>query len=57
MKKRISAVLAITAIITFGIFTYYGTLTETNKETDSILIDKDGAVVEPLSDKNDNMGH
>ena len=57
MKKRISIVLTMIAIITFGVFTYYGSLTEANKETDSIVIDKDGGVVEPLSGNNDNMGH
>ena len=57
MKKRISIVLTTIAIITFGFFTYYGSLTEANKETDSIVIDKDGEVVELLSGNNDNMGH
>ncbi|WP_438310659.1 hypothetical protein [Sporosarcina sp. FA9] len=57
MKKRISIVLTTVAIITFGVFTYYGSLTEANKETDSIVIDKDGEVVESLSGNNDNMGH
>ena len=57
MKKRISIVLTTVAIITFGVFTYYGSLTKANNETDSIIIDKDGAVVEPLSGNNDNMGH
>ena len=57
MKKRISIVLTTIAIITFGVFTYYESLTEANKETDSIVIDKDGEVVEPLSGNNDNMGH
>ena len=57
MKKRISIVLTTIAIITFGVFTYYGSLTEANKETDSIVIDKDGEVVEPLSGNNGNMGH
>ncbi|MBO1910370.1 hypothetical protein J4G37_36995 [Microvirga sp. 3-52] len=54
MKKRISIVLATIAISTFGVFTYYASVTEANKETDSIVIDKDGEVVEPLSG---NMGH
>lgn len=57
MKKRISIGLTAIAIITFGFFTYYGSLTEANKETDSIVIDKDGKVVEPLSGNNDNIGH
>lgn len=57
MKKRISIGLTTIAIITFGVFTYYGSLTEANKETDSSVIDKDGEVVDPLSENNDNMGH
>lgn len=57
LKKRISIVLTMIAIITFGVFIYYGSLTEANKETDSIVIDKDGEVVEPLSGNNDNIGH
>jgi len=57
MKKRISIVLTLIAIITFGVFTYYGSSTGANKETDSMVIDKDGEVVEPLSGHNENMGH
>ncbi|WP_413367281.1 hypothetical protein [Lysinibacillus sp. 3P01SB] len=57
MKKRISIGLTTIAIITFGVFIYYGSLTEANKETDSIVTDKDGEVVEPLSGNNDNLGH
>lgn len=57
MKKRICIGLTTIAIITFGVFTYYGSLTEANKETDSIVIDKDGEVVEPLSGNIDNRGH
>lgn len=57
MKKRISIVLTTIAII-FGVFIYYGSLTKANNETDStIIIDKDGEVVEPLSGDNDNRGH
>lgn len=57
MKKRISMVLTTIALITFGVFVYYGSLTEANKENDSIVTDKDGEVVEPLSGNNDNIGH
>lgn len=57
MKKRISMVLTAIALITFGVFTYYGSLTEAKKENDSIVTDKDGEVVEPLSGNNDNIGH
>ncbi|MGN7117173.1 hypothetical protein [Lysinibacillus odysseyi] len=57
MKKRISIGLTTIAIITFGVFVYYGSLTEANKETDSIVTDKDGEIVEPLRGNNDNLGH
>lgn len=57
MKKGNSIVLTTVAIIAFGVFTYYGSLTVDNKETDSIVIDKDGEVVEPLRGNKDNMGH
>jgi len=57
MKKRISIVLTTMAIITFGILTYYMSSTEANKESDSIIIDKNGEVVEPLNEDNGNMGH
>lgn len=57
MKKRISIVLTMIAIATFGVFIYYGSLTEANKETDSIVINKDGEIIEPLSGNNDNIGH
>ncbi len=57
MKKRISIVLATIAISTFGVFTYNASVTEANKETESIVIDKNGEVVELLSGNNDNMGH
>lgn len=57
MKKRISIGLTTIAIITFGVFIYYGSLTEGNKGTDSIVTDKDGEVVEPISGNNDNLGH
>ena len=57
MKKRISIGLTTIALITFGVCTYYGSLSEANKETDSIVTDKDGEVVEPLSRNNDNIGH
>lgn len=57
MKKIISIGLTTIAIITFGIFTYYGSLTEANKEMESMIMDKDGEIVEPLSGSNDNMGH
>lgn len=57
MKKRISIVLTTMAIITFGVFTYYTSSTEANKESDSIVIDKNGEVVEPLNEDNGNLGH
>jgi len=57
MKKRISIVLTTVAIITFGVFIYYTSSTESNKERDSIVIDKNGEVVEPLNEDNGNLGH
>lgn len=57
MKKRISIVLTTMAIITFGVFIYYTSSTEANKESDSIVIDKNGEVVEPLKEDNGNLGH
>ena len=57
MKKRIAIILTTIAIITFGIFMYAGYLTEANKQTDSMMINKNGEVIEPLSDANDEMGH
>jgi len=56
MKKRSTIVLITVTIITFGVFTYYSSPTEANKETDSIVIDKDGEVV-PLNKDNGNLGH
>lgn len=57
MKKRIAITLTTIAIITFGIFMYAGYLTDANKQTDSMMINKNGEVIEPLSDANDEMGH
>ena len=57
MKKRISIVLTTMAIITFGVFTYYTSSTGANKESDSIVVDKNGEVVEPLNEDNGNLGH
>lgn len=57
MKKRSTIVLITTTIIVFGVFTYYSSPTEANKETDSIVTDKNGEVVEPLNEDNGNMGH
>jgi len=57
MRKKISVVLTTIAIITFGFFIYYVSSTEANKESDSIVIDKDGEVVEPLNEDNGNLGH
>ncbi len=57
MKKRISIIFTAIAVIILGGFTYYGSLTETNQETDSIVTDKDGEIVEPLSGNKDSIGH
>lgn len=56
-EKKVSVVLTTIAIITFGFFIYYVSSTEANKESDSIVIDKDGEVVEPLNEDNGNLGH
>ncbi|MCC2252099.1 hypothetical protein JUJ52_19400 [Virgibacillus sp. AGTR] len=57
MKKRSTIVLITISIIIFGVFTYYSFSTKANKETDSIVTDKNGEVVEPLNEDNGNMGH
>lgn len=57
MKKIISIVLTLIAIVTLGVFTYYTSSTEANKESDSIVTDKNGEVVEPLNEDNGNLGH
>jgi len=57
MKKRISIVLTTMGIITFCVLTYYTSSTEANKESDSIVTDKNGEVVEPLNEDNGNLGH
>lgn len=56
MKKRISLILT-TAIVIIGVLTYVSSFTEANKKTESIVIDKDGKIVEPLNGDNDNIGH
>ncbi|GIO23780.1 hypothetical protein [Oceanobacillus sp. J11TS1] len=57
MKKKSIIVLITIAIIGFGIFTYYSYPTDADKGTDSIVTDKNGEVVEPLDEDNNNMGH
>ncbi|WP_284140079.1 MULTISPECIES: hypothetical protein [unclassified Virgibacillus] len=57
MKKRTFIVLTTTVIIVLTGFISYSFLADTNKKTESIVIDKDGEVVEPLSDDSDNIGH
>lgn len=57
MKKRISIVLTTIAIVIFSVFTYYSSSTEANKKTETIVTDKDGEVVEPISGDKDNIGH
>lgn len=57
MKKRSTIVLITVTIITFGVFTYFTSSTEANKENDSIVTDKNGGVVEPLNEDNGNMEH
>lgn len=57
MKKKIAILLTTVAIIVLGGFIYYSFLNEDNKDNDSIMINKDGEVVDPLSDDSDNIGH
>lgn len=49
MKKRISIIFTAIAVLTLAGFTYSGFLAEADQETDSIVTDKDGEVVEPIS--------
>ncbi|WP_158620991.1 hypothetical protein [Candidatus Kurthia intestinigallinarum] len=57
MKKKIAILLTTVAIIVLGGFIYYGFLNEDNQDNDSIMINKDGEVVDPISKDSDNMGH
>lgn len=57
MKKRISIMVIMIAIMVLAGFTYYGSMEKTHWETNSIIIDKDGEVVEPSNTNNDHMGH
>lgn len=54
-KKVTIGLIMITIII--GAITYYPTLKEPIKETDTIITDKNGKVVEPINGDNDNIGH
>lgn len=60
MKKRSTIILITVTIITFGVFAYYSSHTEANKDTDkteSIVTDKNGEIVEPLKEDDGNLGH
>ena len=57
MKKKIAILLTMVAIIILGGFIYYGFLNEDNQHNDSIMINKDGEVVDPISEDSDNIGH
>ncbi|WP_176481984.1 hypothetical protein [Paucisalibacillus globulus] len=54
MKKKIIIGLVIIALI--GAFVYFLILKEPNTE-DTIITDKNGKVIEPIDDDNDNIGH
>jgi hypothetical protein len=56
MRKRISIGLLMIAIIV-GAFVSYSILKEPIEKTDTIITDKNGEVVEPISGDNDNIGH
>lgn len=53
-KKKTIALLAI-VIIGFGIFMYHSYVTEA--KNDSIVTDKNGEIVEPLKEDENNFGH
>lgn len=57
MKRRISIILTMIAIMIMAGFTYYGTLNKTNLKIESFITDKNGEVVEPSKTDNDHMGH
>ena len=57
MKKKIAILLTTVAIIVLGGFIYYGFLNEDNQDNDSIMINKEGEVVDPISEDSDNIGH
>ncbi len=44
-------------IIIIGAVIYYPISKEPIKETDTIITDKNGNVVEPINSDNDNIGH
>lgn len=54
MKKRVFIMLIMIASI-IGAFAYHSNSKEPIQKT--IVIDKNGKVVEPLSGDNDNLGH
>ncbi|MEN1968560.1 hypothetical protein WMZ97_10860 [Lentibacillus sp. N15] len=56
MRKRISIGLIMIAII-IGAFVYYSISKEPINKTDTIITDKNGKVVKPISGNNDNIGH
>ncbi|WP_339217056.1 hypothetical protein [Ornithinibacillus sp. FSL M8-0202] len=56
MRKKVTIGLIMITII-IGAITYYPTLKEPIKETDTIITDKNGKVVEPINGDNDNIGH
>jgi len=55
MGKKVTIGLVIIALI--GAFVYFLILKEPNSETDTIITDKNGKVVEPIDGDNDNIGH
>ncbi|WP_185763897.1 hypothetical protein [Niallia circulans] len=54
MKKIISIVLAAIIIVSFG---YYSTVKEPNEKKESVITDKNGEIIEPISGDSDNIGH
>lgn len=56
MRKKVSIGLIMIALI-IGAFVYYPISKEPVKETDTIITDKNGKLVEPMDDDSDHIGH
>jgi hypothetical protein len=56
MRKKVTIGSILIALI-IGAFVYFLILKEPNSETDTIITDKNGKVVEPIDGDNDNIGH
>jgi len=54
MKRIISFVLVSIVIVSFA---YYSFPKESTKKTESVITDKNGKAIEPISGDKDNIGH